>query len=349
MYFETKKIKKTLIAGGFSTAFFVCPTFAEDDIRLNTINSDRPQVNISGLLETEVGFSNTKSSGDTNRSSDTVLATIELHFDAHLSDMVRGHIMLLHEEDDTPMEFDEGTIEIGKDEGFSLTTGQMYLPFGVFDTNMVSDPMTLEMGETRESAILLSYKLNGASGSVYLFNGNIHKSDATKLEHKGFRVAYEKRQLSVGLDYISSIAESEVLQAALLDSNPALTVTTYLPIDKFIAATAVHAIYHGDTFSIIVERVAAVKKFAATDGGLANKKPITGNVELAYHFSPYNIAMGLQGSKDAEGLFAKQKVLVGASRNIFKKVGLNVELAKTTEYDNTITDTTLTAQLAIEF
>lgn len=349
MRFTINKIKKTLIAGGVSTAFFAFPAFAEDEFRLHPSNPGRPEVKISGLLETEAGFSNTKEGGDSNNSSDTVLATIELHFDAQLSDMVRGHVMLLHEEDDTPMEFDEGTITIGKDEGLSLTTGQMYLPFGVFDTNMVSDPMTLEMGETRESAIMLSYKTNGVSGSVYLFNGNIHQFDTTKLEHKGFRISYEKEQISFGLDYISSVAESEVLQAAMLDPNPALTETTYLPIDKFVAGSAIHAIYRSDTFSIIVERVAAVKKFAATDAKLANKKPITGNVEAAYQLARYKIAIGLQGSKDAEGLFAKQRVLAGVSRDIFEKVGLNMELAKTTEYDKSKTDTTLTAQLAIEF
>jgi len=36
-----------------------------------------------------------------------------------------------------------------------LTAGQLYVPFGAFETGLISDPLTLEIGETRESTVLL--------------------------------------------------------------------------------------------------------------------------------------------------------------------------------------------------
>jgi len=310
-------------------------------------------------LETEIGFSNTKIAGESTKTSDTVLATMEFHIDAQLNDMVKGHVMLLHEEDDTPLEVDEGTITIGRDQGLSLTMGQMYLPFGTFETNMVADPLTLELGEIRESAIMATYVSGDISGSVYLFNGNIHNSDSSKLEQKGLSVVYEKDALHVGLDYISSIVDTNGLEGIMANTD-VLTVDEmpYLNIDKYVPGTALHLKYTTDAFNIIVERVAAMKKFAlsdgesalgANDGVLADMKPVTTNVEFGYNIDDATIAIAIQGSKDAENIFPKKKVMLGYSRSIFEKVGLGLELAKTTDYDEENTDTTFTTHLAVEF
>jgi len=349
MLFSSNQVKKLLFAGGLSASCFAIPALAEEE--------NKTKVNVSGLLETEASFSNSKAGGTSTKTSDTVLATMELHVDAQLTDMVSGHIMLLHEEDDTPFGLDEATITIGKEEGLSLTTGQMYVPFGSFDTNMVSDPMTLEMGETRESALLLSYVTGSITASAYLFNGSIHKAEEPKLEQKGISVKYEKNGLNVGLDYISSIAESENLQASFKNPAPGPTSPPYYPAYKYIGGTAFHAKYSSDAFNIIVERVGALKKFnkadgetapGAGDGPLANLKPSTTNFEFGYNISDSTVAVSVQGSKDADGFFARKKVLLGYSRDIFEKVGLGLELAKATKY-NDDTDTTFVAHIALEF
>jgi len=50
--------------------------------------------------------------GSHQETSDIVLATVELAMDADIVDHVQGHILFLHEEDDTPIEVDEGIITI---------------------------------------------------------------------------------------------------------------------------------------------------------------------------------------------------------------------------------------------
>ena len=37
----------------------------------------------------------------------------------------------------------------------SITGGLLYLPFGVFETNMISDPLTLDLGEKRDPAVVV--------------------------------------------------------------------------------------------------------------------------------------------------------------------------------------------------
>jgi len=63
-------------------------------------------VSVGALLEVEASFG--EEAGE--EVSDVVLATFELDIDADLNDWVRGHALLLWEEDDTePVDHDEGT------------------------------------------------------------------------------------------------------------------------------------------------------------------------------------------------------------------------------------------------
>ena len=55
------------------------------------------------------------------------------------------------------------TLRVGPPEGpCSLVAGRQFLPFGVFDTRMISDPLTLEVAETNE----ISVSLRWSSGAL---------------------------------------------------------------------------------------------------------------------------------------------------------------------------------------
>lgn len=374
MFSKTKKFKKSSLLGGIVVAhagyFMSLPALAEAE-------PGKPKVEISGLIEGEFGVVIDKpKTGDSTRSSDATLATVEIGIDAKLSDQVSGHVLLLHEEDDTPLEVDEGTITISGVEGLSFTVGQMYVPFGVFETNMVSDPLTLELGETRESAMMVSYKAGSLNAALYVFNGDPKKVDATvgedNVEQKGFSVAYENDNFNVGLDYITSIADSDTLQGqeiavSILDGNgdplADYTYPTTRTLKKYIAGVAIHAIYNADNFNIIVERVSAMDKFAATDYADLFGDPLTAkeiqptatNIEVGYNFGDQKISLAIQGTKDA-AIFdlPEKRNLITYSKDIFEHVGLGIEYAKSTRYSEADdgdggSETTLTAQVAIEF
>lgn len=132
--------------------------------------SDR--IKFGGLLEVEA-FVEDNEADETN-SSDITLATVELAFDARVNDRVRTHVLFLWEEDETdPIALDEGTIIIDLAEGVSLTAGKMYLPFGVFESHFISDPLTLELGETNETAVLISYEAGPLGLSAGVFRGSV--------------------------------------------------------------------------------------------------------------------------------------------------------------------------------
>ena len=144
---------------------------------------------VSGLLEAEMSFADSYTG---QSSSDIVLATAEISIDAEITEWISGHVSLLHEEDETDLEVDEGYIQYGNSflSSFSVQAGQIYVPFGNFATNMISDPLTLEIAETRESAVVATYE-SGIVMSIYLFNGDLLETGGDNtLDNFGVNLGY---------------------------------------------------------------------------------------------------------------------------------------------------------------
>ena len=109
-------------------------------------------IEVGALIEVEAGYTS-PFEGDSE--SDVVLATFELGISSQVTDWVEAGGTLLYEEDETDLEVDTGYITLANADvsPLFLTAGQIYVPFGAFETHMVSDPLTLEIGETRESTL----------------------------------------------------------------------------------------------------------------------------------------------------------------------------------------------------
>ena len=132
----------------------------------------------SGLIEVEASYSD-PDEGDST--SDLVVATAELGVEATLTENLSAALVLLHEEDDTDLEVDVATLSYAhSDNGFSFTLGQDYLPFGAYSTALINDPLTLEMGETRETALVTHYEKGQFTGTFYLFNGDQDEDDRNR-------------------------------------------------------------------------------------------------------------------------------------------------------------------------
>ena len=119
--------------------------------------------------------------------------------EAQVHDWVGGRISLLYEEDDTPLEVDEAYINIAPPSGpWHIKGGQYYVPFGVFDSGMISDPLTLEIGETRETAVEVGFNAKGFSGAVYVFNGTNKQDGDNIIDNFGAALGYEKEGKGAG-------------------------------------------------------------------------------------------------------------------------------------------------------
>ena len=313
-------------------------------------------ISLSGLIEVEASFGDDFEDNDL---SDIVLATVELGIDAEINDWVKGHLLLLYEEDETePIDVDEGTITIGNPEvcpGY-VTAGKMYVPFGNFETHMISDPLTLELGETNESAIQVGVETSGFYASVYAFNGDVDEHDNDDDEIEGFGVnagfAYENDSVSLdlGVYYINNIGDSDLLTEFLPDE-----------IDDYVEGYGVHGIFNIGPFSLIGEYMESGDEFEVGElaFGSDGAEPAAWNVEAGYTFElagkETTLAIGYQGTDEALALELPETRLMGSvAMEIFDSTSLAFEWTHDEDYDEsdggTGEDTDIaTIQLGVEF
>jgi hypothetical protein len=238
-------------------------------------------VTLHGLLEAEASY--TKPDGG-EQESDLTLATAELSIEATLNDYVSGHLILLYGEEeggDDSINVDGAVISLNAPDKLlgqsaSLHIGRMYLPFGTFNSYMISDPLTLELGETQNTAAMIAlegdWTLQAAS-----FNGGTDTAGASNNIDSwvaSFEVAAGEN-LSFGASYINDLAESanELVQVTSLYSGSVAGGSAFLSA-------------HCDHFGFEAEYLAALEDFDAAvvaDGAdLTGQRPAAWNLELAW-------------------------------------------------------------------
>jgi hypothetical protein len=327
-------------------------------------------IEISGLVEIEAA----KNFGfEGEEASDIAFATVELGVDARIyDDWVTAHILALHEDDDTePWEIDEGIVTIGNVNHFPLylAAGRLYVPFGNFESQMISDPLTLEIAETREAALQGGFETDGFYGSAFTFNGDTTTGVDDEIEHFGVNLGLdmelEKAVFDIGVSYINNIADSDGIQDYLASA------TGTQKIANNISGGGTYGILHVGSFTAIGEYIRAVDNFDTAELPFNNcgAKPEAWNLEVGYNFTILNkestLAVGYQGTDEALSLgLPKNRFLTTLSVGIFDKTTLSVEWAHDEDYKsgdsgvdadaNSVTGTgneadTVTAQLAVEF
>ena len=320
--------------------------------KLKVINE---HVTLSGLVEVEAF----KTDGyDGEDESDITLATVELGINVNLHKFVSAHVLFLWEEDDTePVDVDEGYIYLGNTEFFPVyfQVGKLYVPFGNFESNMISDPLTLELGETRESAAVFGFESHGFYGAAYAFNGDVdEKGDDNEIKCYGFNAGYafekDDFSLDLGAGWINSIAASDNL-ADMLPGE----------IEDYVGGWTAHAIINWKNFALIGEYLAATNDFEAgemdwKDGGA---EPEAWNLEAAYTFAVAGhetvFALAWQGTDEALALELPEDRYMGTlSVGIIDGLTFSLEYAHDEDYGKSDGGTgdhadTVTTQLSLEF
>lgn len=308
-------------------------------------------VEIAGLVEVEAGYSDYGDGFADEDSSDVVLATFELGIASQITPWVEAGASLLYEEDDTPLEVDTAFVTLANPDRSPLfvTAGQIYVPFGLYETNMVSDPLTLEVGETRESTLQVGFFQESFAGSVYLFNGDIDEDGDDELTswgaEAGFGGPVGGGEVTAGIGYISNLGDSDAIQDTIPDDA-----------DHAGAWTA-HAVGRFGPVSLIGEYLAAADDFEG--GELDGAEPSAWNLEAGYDLElgamPATVALGFQGTDEAVGLgLPEQRILAAVSLGIYENTALSFEWAYDEDYDmgdggSGNDGNVVTAQLAVEF
>ncbi|MFM1892437.1 MAG: hypothetical protein RLZ44_1514 [Pseudomonadota bacterium] len=312
------------------------------------------RIEIGGVVEVEASYFS-PDQGDAE--SDITLATAELVIGARVTEWVSAEVALLYEDDgESGLDVDVAQVTVAPPEGpWFVTAGQFYQPFGVFDSNMVSDPLTLELGEIRESAVAVGFEHNGFAGSVYVFNGdNAEAGDpASTIDHYGATLGYAIENDNFGfsgaIGYLNDLGDSDTVQEAVAGGVGNDSVPDY------VAGWFASAVLNIGAFTVIGEYLAATDDFAAgvLGGGAAAAAPAAWNIEAGYAFTLAGkgavVAVGYQGTAEAEALeLPEQRVLTTLSMEIFDSTALSFEWARDNDYDDTESDS-LVAQLAVEF
>jgi hypothetical protein len=298
-------------------------------------------VTFSGGVEVEAGTSENYGGVTT---TDIVLAKVEMAIDAELNDRVSAHIAYLYEDDATAL--DEGTITLKFNDTTSLIAGHAYVPFGDFSSYMVSDPLTLALGETSEDVLMLSMESGKVSGSVYTFNGDADEiSEAPNDDALSFgaNIGYTTDDIWMGVSYISNIADTNGLQ------DPGNT------IDSAVAGMGVYFGMNINRFSIIAEHVAAMESFTNGDSLAGNtvvneETPTATNMEVAFNMNDAAIiAVAYQMTDEADFLgLPETATSIAVSFDVMEAAGVGIEYRTSENYDGD-TDSVLTVKLAVEF
>ncbi|MFA5516041.1 MAG: LbtU family siderophore porin [Desulfuromonadales bacterium] len=257
------------------------------------------RISISGLLEVEAAAANVKfDDGSKDAASDLALATAQFGLGVKLTEMVSGDIIFLYEEgafgdEDTDLEVDEAAINF-EHGPWSARVGRQYVPFGVFYSHFISDPLTLELGETRETAVLAGYTYGPATLSAFVFNGDAEKSgNEDHLRDWGASLVIAPAEgIVLGGSFISDLADSD---AELLSEYR-----------RRVGGWSAFAIVGHGPFGFSAEALGAVKKFAASDldedGNGKGDQPLAWNLEASWAVREnVELALRFEGSDEFAG------------------------------------------------
>jgi hypothetical protein len=277
------------------------------------------RITLSGLLEVEASAAHVDfRDHGSDAASDLVLATAQLGFGIRFIEQVSGDLILLYEEDATDLEVDEAAINLSQGP-WSARIGRQYLPFGVFHSHFISDPLTLELGETRETALLVGYTRGSATLSTFVFNGDTEKSNnEDHLRDWGINLTLAPLEgVEVGGSYLSDLADTD---AGLL------AVPEYR---RRVAGWSVFAVAEQGPFGVTAEVLGAVQSFAAEDldedqNGRGDK-PLAWNLEASWTpLENVELALRYEGSRDFAGQ-PKQQYGVDVSWSPWENTTLSLE------------------------
>ena len=321
------------------------------------------RITLSGVIEVEAGYEDfdfdAPGQSDSS-SSDVVLAGVDLGIDVDIVKHVHGHALFTWEEedDDEPVTLDEGFIIIDGEDivPVYLNAGKIYVPFGRFESHFISDPLTLEIGETRESAVKVGFANELLDICFAVFNGDINETGEEDDHIDGYVLsavlnlpeeAVSGLGLAVGASFISNIADSDGIQGAMEDDFGTTEIKDYLAgFSAFLSASVM------ERFFLEVEYVGTTEDFEGSDLGLApgeEFQPRAWNLELACAVSEkLEVAVRYEGSDDTYNLLPDKQYGVAVLFELFKNTSLAFEYLHG-EFENDDERDLFTCQLAIEF
>lgn len=331
----------------------------------SVLDSWADRITLSGVIEVEVGYEDIDYDDPAENdedSSDITLATVELGVDVAIVNHISGSVLLLFEEGEGSIDVDEAFILYDGEEDYPvfLRGGMFYVPFGDFSSNMISDPLTLEVGETRDSALEFGFTQGGFYSSVYVFNGDIDEAgDDSHIDNFGVNVGYgvenDQYSFDFGVCYINNILDSDGLGDEFEDRKSEEEAEgDLLELDEYVGGFGAHVVVGIAGFSIIGEYITAMDDPEYLLDGVKEKidEFSVWNMEVGYTFElsgkETTVGVAYQGSDECANFIPESRYMGVISAGILDGTSLALEYLHD-EYENDDEADVITAQLAIEF
>ncbi len=307
-----------------------------------TLTLGSTRFTLSGVIEAEASLNHAEG-GD--EEDDLRLSTVQIGLDVEFSPWLGGHVIGLWEEDDTePMVIDEAVLSLTSPwqlfgQTPALHIGRQYLPFGKFASGMISDPLTLELGETHTTAAVLATSGEYWNTSLSVFEGSVDNNDG----FDSWVLAIESTPCegaTFGASWISDLAESD---AGLVQDEG-------LYRNDVPGWSAFVGLKHG-IFGLSAEYLAAVERFETEQveagGDLTGRRPEAWTLELSWQATDKLLVAGRY--EEANGYQADvHRYGATASYGLCDYALLAVEyLHADADGDDPVH--TFTTQLAVEF
>jgi hypothetical protein len=345
------------------------------DEEISPLGPGKSKAQLGGLIELEAF---TKEDFDKSETSDVSLATVEFSMDVYPTNWSQGRLVFLYEEgeEDDHLLIDEGTVTLGNMDKFPATVaiGKKYLPFGSYLTSTISDPLTLELGETSDSVMQVDSQVMGMYGSAYVFNGDISEiGEDNKIDAYGAALGFanvvENFSYDFGVEWINNIADTDGIGDHLSD-------TVNDEINDYVDGFSAHMLMSYGQVNFFAEYVGALQSFETAELDFRGKgaRPEALSFEIGYNTELLNrdalFTIGYQATEEALALgLPEERYLVAMSLGIFDNTTFSLEWAHDEDYDDgdfsaTCLDDdgnvigcngsnndadTLTMQLAVEF
>lgn len=222
-----------------------------------------PEVSYSGYIRVDGTYKNEESANGTSTStSDIKSSKVQLTFDAEMSEQVLGSVTFEWAgSDEDRVEVDEAIIVIKpKDTGFEFSLGKQVLPFGAYNSSFMTDPQSLELGETKEHSAHVAYTTGIATITGAIYNGDVDETGDDDDHIDGLAARLDLNfndNLSAGASLISNIAESDTLESS--DGVDADTNT----IQDSVAGFSANVSYTFNKLQFDAEYVTALDEFQA--------------------------------------------------------------------------------------
>ncbi len=283
---------------------------------------EHPLLEISGYVEGQANTGNDYTGHSTN---DIDLTGAEIKLLPEINQWAMGYLVISYDNNvlkrpysldrtnNSRLYLSRGFLTIGKLNAspFYGTIGQIYLPFGSYNSYMITDPFTKTIGRAKQRPILLGFSKNNFHTEVYGFKGDSYTGSGKTVNNWGANIFYkadiDKFGAALGAGYIQNIADSDGMQNTYVSSG-FKGFGKNEQLFHQVPAADINADFSYGPFDLIGDYIGSLRSFDMRDLSFNNKgaKVSALQTELDYKLrvfdKPATLAAGYQQSWEALGL-----------------------------------------------